>query len=532
MNGRDLTLFERAPRGGADTWDLGPAGQILTEELFGAPPAPPSGLQAVRFDADADVLVMPAAAVPSGSGAWTVAVWLRLSADRNVPTMLWSFDGIFSSSWHALETDSSGTSLRVYETGTTAATIATLSIGVWYFVVVRKTVGGTIKTYIGDEAFGALSTAAGSVTNLTYAGDGYVGGSAYGDHLDGRMWGMRVWDAELSDAEIDAEFASATGAAVRTTNRRAEWLLDDDVTPGTDSSGNGRTLTNTGGAWALETGPTFPAGGGTVTAAIAGTLAGPTSNVGANQVVAGLTGTIAGPTSAVGAVHGVGATLAGTVPAPVSAVAAAHGVAVTLAGTLAGPTSAVDVTVNSSLVTATLAGTIPGPTSAVGAAHGVAGSVAGTLAGPTSSIAAVRGAGASLAGTLAGPTSSSTAAHGVNAAAAGTIPVTSSAAASHGAAGALAGVLSISSSVSAAHGASAAIAGVIPAPTSAIDVSGVAEVLATPVVVLVSAERRVLFEVPDVRRLEPQGERRALYEPAEDRTLNVAPERRTLWESP
>lgn len=495
---------------------------------------------------------MPTAAVPAGSGAWTVAAWIRLSVDRNVPTMFWSFDGIFSSSWHALETDSSGTSLRVYETGVTRATIANLTVGVWYFVVVRKTAGGTIKTYLGDEAFGALANASGTVTNITYAGDGYVGGSAYGDHLDGRMWGTRVWDIDLTDAEVDAEFASATGAAVRTANRRAEWLLDDDITPGTDSSGNARHLTNTGGAWSLEAGPTFPSGGSTVTAtlagtigltssvgashgvgaALAGTLAAPTSAVGANQVVAGLAGTIAGPTSAVGAVQGVGATLAGTVPTPVSAVAAAHGVAVTLAGTLAGPTSAVDVTVNSSVVTATLAGTIPGPTSAVGAAHGVAGSVAGTLTGPTSSIAAARGAGASLAGTLAGPTSSSTAAHGVNAAAAGTIAVTSSAAASHGASGALAGVLSISSSVSAAHGASAAIAGVIAAPTSAIDVSGVAEVLATPVVVLVSAERRVLFESADARRLEPQAERRALYEPADDRSLNVTPERRTLWESP
>lgn len=263
MNGRGNTIWERAPRGGADAWDAGLPGQFITEDFFGAPPAPPAGLQAVRFDSADDILAMPAAAVPSGSGGWTVAVWLRLTTDRNAPTMIWSFDGIFSSSWHALETDSSGTSLRVYETGVTAATIATLSVGVWYFVVVRKTAGGTIKTYLGDEAFGTLATAAGSVTNLTYAGDGYVGGSAYGtDEIDGRLWGMRVWDTDLTDAEVDAEFASATGAAIRTTNRRAEWLLDDDVTPGTDSSGNARHLTNPSGlgAWTLEAGPTFPSG--------------------------------------------------------------------------------------------------------------------------------------------------------------------------------------------------------------------------------------------------------------------------------
>lgn len=90
----------------------------------------------------------------------------------------------------------------------------------------------------------------------------------------------------------------------------------------------------------------------------------------------------------------------------------------------------------------------------------------------------------------------------------------------------------ISSSTDAAHGVSAEIAATIPAPISSVDVSGVVEVLATPVIVLVSAERRVLFEDADVRRLEIQGERRAIYEPTEDRTLNVTPERRTLWESP
>lgn len=261
MNGRGNTIWERALRGGADAWDLLNSGPILRDEFFGV--TPPAGLQAVRFDNAADILVMPSAAVPSGSGAWTVSVWGRLAVDRNVPTMLWSFDALFSSAWHALETDSSGTSLRVYETGTTVTTIANLTVGQWYFVTVRKTAGGTIKTYIGDETFGALATTAGTVTNLTYAGDGYVGGSAYGtDELNGRLWGMRVWDAELSDAEVDAEFAAAVTAA-RTTNLRAQWLLDNATTPGTDSSGNGRNLTNLGGAgaWTLEAGPTFPASG-------------------------------------------------------------------------------------------------------------------------------------------------------------------------------------------------------------------------------------------------------------------------------
>lgn len=529
MNGRGISIWERAPRGGADAWDSGLAGQELTEDFFGAPPAPPSGLQATRFDAAADTLTMPSSALPSGSGGWTVAGWFRLVNDRNAVTALWSLDGVFSSSWHSLRTTVDGTSLRLNESGTDVLTIASLTVGTWYFLAVRKAAGGAVKAYVGTESGGALSTVTGSVTNIaTYSGDGYVGGNAYGDWFDGRAWGLRIWDAELSDAEVDAEFVASTRA--RTTNNRAQWLLDA-VPPTADTSGNGRTLTNTGGSWALEAGPTLPAGGSTVTATLTGTI-GLSSAVGASHGVgAALSGSLAGPTSSVGANQAVGG-LAGTIPGPVSAVGAAHGVAAALAGTLAGPTSALSVTVNSSVVTAALAGTIPGPTSAVGTAHGVAGAIAGTLAGPTTSVGVTRGAAASLAGTLAGPTSSTTAAHGVSAAAAGTLPVISSAVASHGVAAAAAGVVAVSSSANAAHGASASIAGVIPAPISTVDVSGVAEVLATPVVVLVNAERRVLFENADARRLISQAERRVLYEPTDDRSLNVTPERRTLWESP
>lgn len=291
---RGRSFAESGPRGGSDLWDDDVGGSILTVEFFGSPPAPPSGLQAARFDAAADTLTMPAAAVPSGSGAWTVAVWGRLAVDLNVPTMLWSFDAIFSSGWHALETDSSGTSLRFYDTGVTIATIGSLTVGQWYFIVVRKSAAGSIKTYLGDEAFGALSTATGTVTNMTYAGDGYVGGSAYGDYLDGRLWGMRVWDAELSDAEIDAEFAASDGSAVRTSNLRAQWKLDSDTSPGTDSSGNARHLTNAGGSWTLEAGPTFPAGGGTMSPAIFGALTGVSTVSLATTISIGTAGVLTG----------------------------------------------------------------------------------------------------------------------------------------------------------------------------------------------------------------------------------------------
>lgn len=257
MNGRDLGSFDRLPRGGADAWDLDNAGQILTDEFFGV--APPAGLSAVRFNSAADLLAMPAAATPAASGDWTVSGWFFLSNDRNAITAFWSLDALFSSAWHSLRCTADGTTLFFNDTGTDLISIQNLTVNTWYFATVRKSAANAIKVYLGTEAGGALSTFTGTSSSIaSYADNGYVGGNAYGDFLDGRIARMRVWNALLSDAEVDAEFTSAT--PVRTSNLLAAWNLDNASTPGLDSSGNARNLTNTGGSYTVETGPTIPGG--------------------------------------------------------------------------------------------------------------------------------------------------------------------------------------------------------------------------------------------------------------------------------
>lgn len=313
-----------------------------------------AGLQAVRFDAGTDVLTMPSAALPSGSGGWTVGGWGAIDVDRNGVTTFWSLDGIFSSSWHSLRTTADGTSLRLNESGTDVLTIASLTVGTIYFLVVTKDAAGNVKAYVGTEAGGALSTVTGAVTNIaTYSGDGYVGGNAYGDYLNGRMWGWRLWDVALSDAEVDAEYTAATAA--RTANLRAQWLLDNATTPGTDSSGNGRDLTNAGGSWALEAGPTLPTGSGaTVSPAAVGVLTGVQAPALAATVTVGTAGVLTGvqtPSTAAGITIGTAGVLTGVqtpgtaagiavgtagVATGVNAVATAAGIAMTPTGVLTG----------------------------------------------------------------------------------------------------------------------------------------------------------------------------------------------------
>lgn len=217
-----------------------------------------SGINALRFNSAADTLIMPSAALPASTGGWTLAGWFRIVVDRNTEIKFWSMDAVFSSGWHSLATSSDGTTLIFNGSGSALVTGPNLTVGQWYFIAVRKTAANALKLYVGTEAGGALSTYTGTANAITsYAGDGYVGGNAYSEYLDGREWGLRLWDSDLSDTEVDAEFYASS--AIRTSNLRAQWLLDNAATPGTDTSGNGRTLTNSGGSWTVEAGPVLPA---------------------------------------------------------------------------------------------------------------------------------------------------------------------------------------------------------------------------------------------------------------------------------
>jgi len=361
-----------------------------------------SGLNALRFNAAADTFTMPSAAVPSGSGAWTVATWVRLVNDRNDVTTIWSLDGLFSSSWHSLQCDSSGTSLRLYETGTTVTTIATLTVGTWYYVVVRKSAGGTIKTYIGDEAGGALTTGSGSVTNITYSGDGYVGGNAYSEFLDGRMWGMRVWDAELSDAEVDAEFTASTAA--RTSNLRAQWLLDNLTVPGDDTSGNNRDLTNAGGSWTLEAGPVLPAAPASFTGTLARTLANDTlAASGTLDSTGSLARTLADVTLSAAGTLVYSGTLARTLADATLSASGALTFSGTLARTLADATLAASGTLEYSGTVARTLGDVTSTASGLFSAP-ITGTLARTLADDTLSASGTLVYSGTLAQTLADAT--------------------------------------------------------------------------------------------------------------------------------
>lgn len=177
------------------------------------------------------------------SGNGTAVVWHRKSSSAAAGDLI-------------LELGMSGSTLRFsvgasdavdYETGAGAQTpdnAATHADGTWgYYAIVVS--GGAWAAYWYDDT-GARTTirasawTGASTPNYVAIGDT---NTIFGTGAQGQYRYLRMWNAALSDADLEAEFAATS--AVRTSDLRGDWPLADS-TDDSDSSGNGNTLTLSG----------------------------------------------------------------------------------------------------------------------------------------------------------------------------------------------------------------------------------------------------------------------------------------------
>lgn len=93
------------------------------------------------------------------------------------------------------------------------ASAGTASTGVWYKVAFVVT-SGAFELYVGQAGTaGVTLIASGSMTNLPASNDYQgIGGTQFTstEWFDGRIMGARIWNAALTEAEIEAEFRSDT----------------------------------------------------------------------------------------------------------------------------------------------------------------------------------------------------------------------------------------------------------------------------------------------------------------------------------
>lgn len=268
-----------------------------------------------RFDAASDRISFAGSMFAVGSG-FTITAWAYVSVDTDAnqtfARLHASSGGSTIATW---ATGSDGLSGPNYFTGGGSVTNSTnMAVGAWRKIAISCS-GTTGKSYVntigGTTEVDSGTVGVGTPDGLTLGGRAPADSS---EPFNGRLAYVRVWTAELTQTEIETEWASTT--PVRTSNLWANWPLTDS-TDLTDHSGNGRNLSAGSSAVSTEADP--PLGGsvtGTATAAFGGltaTASGvPTVRASAAASFGGLTASASGTPKVAGAAAFSGGSLAGS----------------------------------------------------------------------------------------------------------------------------------------------------------------------------------------------------------------------------
>lgn len=195
----------------------------------------------IRFDVATDRITYQSANPPDPVLGFTLTCWAYISVQQAAQaTMARLFNG--SGTVVAFATDTDGVTGPGYYTFNGAVAVSgSMTVGAWRKLAISCS--GTTGNVFSAPVSGATVTASGTIggndvpTGITLGGRGPSDGVEW---WDGRLTYVRVWSRQLSQTEIETEWASS--AAVSATNLWADWQLP---TAGdlSDHSGNGRTLT-------------------------------------------------------------------------------------------------------------------------------------------------------------------------------------------------------------------------------------------------------------------------------------------------
>lgn len=297
-----------------------------------------------RADAASDRCSYTASAPPSPATAFTVTMWARLRVDRDdFSTMMRLHSSSGGSTTVNITTGSSGTTPIVVSPGNTGGIVGSdaLAVDTWRMIAVTCAGTGATDSKIYTKTIGGSTNVATGEVSGGAAPDGLtLFGRSAGDSTEwfnGGLAYVRVWSAVLSQADIEAEWASAT--VVRTSGLWANWPLATNLN---DISGNGRNLT--AGSTALSTEDDPPLGvSGTAVANLGGltaTAAGVRTVSGAAAASLGvLTGTAAGTRTVTGAAAATLGGLTGTATGTRTVLATANAALGVLAATIVGRVS-------------------------------------------------------------------------------------------------------------------------------------------------------------------------------------------------
>lgn len=207
----------------------------------------------VRFDANTDRVSYVGGAGDPPSATFTVTLWAYLTAiDPGAAISVYRrYTSGGSGRGQIGSEDTADPTVMWWSPGRSFG--HDLTVGQWSRLAI--VVSGGVATSYAATAAGATVTASGSSGTVTAANLITLSGVSAGDGsewLNGRLAYVRTWSAALSQAEVEAEWASAS--PVRTADLWADWPLTVH-TDLTDHSGNSRHLTAGTTATTTEDGP-------------------------------------------------------------------------------------------------------------------------------------------------------------------------------------------------------------------------------------------------------------------------------------
>lgn len=183
----------------------------------------------------------------------TWCCWVRLAVDRNAVSVILGDDNA-SANYYQMQAGSNGTLYQRDSPTGAASSGYDLPVGTWVFVAQVYSVSGQDYIYWAPAGTSTLtqSAAAGSGSGLADANTLRIGTNGFGNWLNGSVAAVKVWQAVLTQAELEAELPKYN--AQRTTNLWASYSFRNGPQT-TDESVNGRTLTPNGTAVADTSGP-------------------------------------------------------------------------------------------------------------------------------------------------------------------------------------------------------------------------------------------------------------------------------------
>lgn len=216
---------------------------------------------AARFDASTDVYTATTG-LPSSSSVWSMTMWALLAVDRDTYCGFADMPqttGADAATWQYPGVGGNGTTIiGAFSDATEISSPAIdMTVGAWFRIALIRASATSATLYRG--AFGSPLTAttdAAMSTNITGTpAKLWLGGDSYSaEWWNGRLANFKLWNAALTQAEVETEFGQYV--PVRTANLlRWHPLVGAETT---DRSGNGNTLTAGSTAASTEDGPPIP----------------------------------------------------------------------------------------------------------------------------------------------------------------------------------------------------------------------------------------------------------------------------------